>query len=74
MDYFDKFVVVYLDDILVFLKNKEEYVEYFRFVLDKFREYKFYAKYFKCEFWLDEVIYFGYVIFKDGIAVNFERI
>ena len=70
MDYLDKFVVVYLDDILVFSKNKEEHAEHLRLVLDKLREHKLYAKYSKCEFWLDEVTYLGHVISKDGIAVN----
>jgi len=74
MDYLDKFVVVYLDDILVFSKNKEEHTEQLRLVLDKLREHKLYAKYSKCEFWLDEVTYLGHVISKDGIAVNPERI
>ncbi len=74
MDYLDKFVVVYLDDILVFSKNKEEHAEHLRLVLDKLREHKLYAKYSKCEFWLDEVTYLGHVISKDGIAVNPERI
>ena len=74
MDYLDKFVVVYLDDILVFSKNKEEHVEHLRLVLEKLREHQLYAKYSKCEFWLPEVTYLGHVISKDGIAVNSERV
>jgi hypothetical protein len=74
MDYLDKFVVVYLDDILVFSKNKEEHAEHLRLVLEKLREHQLYAKYSKCEFWLSEVTYLGHVISKDGIAVNPERV
>ena len=70
MDYLDKFVVVYLDDILVFSKNEEEHAEHFRLVLEKLREHQLYAKFSKCEFWLPEVTYLGHVISKDGIAVN----
>ena len=50
MDYLDKFVVVYLDDILAFSKNKEEHDEHLRLVLEKLREHQLYAKYSKCEF------------------------
>src|SRR4030042_881344 len=74
MDYLDKFVVVYLDDILVYSKNKEEHAEHLRLVLERLREHQLYAKYSKCEFWLSEVTYLGHVISKDGIAVNLERV
>jgi len=70
MEYLDKFVVVYLDDILVYSKNEEEHAEHLRLVLQKLREHQLYAKYSKCEFWLSEVTYLGHVISKDGIAVN----
>ena len=50
MDYLDKFVVVYLDDILVYSKNKEEHAKHLRLVLERLREHKLYAKYSKCEF------------------------
>ena len=70
LEYLDKFVVVYLDDILVFSKNEEEHAEHLRLVLEKLREHQLYAKFSKCEFWLPEVTYLGHVISKDGIAVN----
>ena len=70
MEYLDKFIVVYLDDILVYSKNKEEHAEHLRLVLEKLREHQLYAKYSKCEFWLPEVTYLGHVISKDGIATN----
>jgi hypothetical protein len=45
-----------------------------RLVLDKLREYQFYAKFSKCEFWLDEVLFLGHIIFAKGIAVNPEKV
>src|SRR4051794_5360295 len=74
MEYLNKFVVVYLDDILVYSKNKEEHAEHLCLILAKLREHKLYAKYSKCEFWLPEVIYLGHVISKDGVVVTPERI
>src|SRR6266566_134699 len=74
MDYLDKFVVVYLDDILIYSKNEEKHAEHLRLVLEKLREHQLYAKYSKCEFWLSKVTYLGHVISKDGIAVNPKRV
>jgi hypothetical protein len=70
MEYLDKFVVVFIDDILVFSKNEEEHAEHLRLVLEKLREHKLYAKFSKCEFWLDSVPFLGYVISAGGIAVD----
>ena len=70
MEYLDKFVVVYLDDILIYSKNEEEHAEHLRLILEKLREHKLYVKYSKCEFWLPEVTYLGHMISKDGIAVT----
>ena len=55
MEYLDKFVMVFIDDILVYSKNEEEHEEHMRLVLQKLRENQLYAKMSKCEFWLDEV-------------------
>ena len=74
MEYLDKFVVVYLDDILIYSKNEEEHAEHLRLVLKKLREHRLYAKFSKCEFWLSEVTYLGHVISGKGIAVNPERV
>src|SRR5216110_1294322 len=57
MEYLDKFVVVYLDDILIYSKNEEEHAEHLRLILEKLREHKIYANYSKCEFSLPEVTY-----------------
>ena len=74
MEYLDKFVVVYLDDILVYSKSKEEHEEHLRCVLNKLRENRLYAKFSKCEFWLPQVTYLGHVISAKGIAVNPETV
>jgi hypothetical protein len=52
MEYLDKFVVVFIDDILIFSKNEDEHDEHLRLVLQKLRENHLYAKLNKCEFWL----------------------
>ena len=72
--YTNDFVLVYLDDILVFSKNKEDHAKHLRLVLDKLREHQFYAKLAKCKFWLDEVLYLGHIISAKGIAVNPEKV
>ena len=51
----DKFVVVFIDDILIFFKNEEEHAEHLRIVLQRLREHKLYAKFSKCDFWLKKV-------------------
>ena len=72
MEYLDKFVVVYLDDILIYSKNEEEHAEHLRLVLKKLREHRLYAKFSKCEFWLSEVTYLGHVISGKGIVSEFK--
>jgi hypothetical protein len=70
MKYLDKFVVVFIDDILVFSKNEEEHDQHLRMVLQKLRENQLYAKLNKCEFWLKEVSFFGHIISEGGISVD----
>jgi hypothetical protein len=53
MDYLDKFVVVFIDDILIYYQNEEEHVDHFKMVLQRLREHHMYAKLSKCEFWID---------------------
>src|ERR1041385_7017269 len=74
MEYLDKVVMVYLNDILIYSKNEEEHVEHLRLVLMKLQEHRLYAKFSKCEFWLPEVTYLGHVISAKGIVVNPERV
>ncbi|XP_017423605.1 uncharacterized protein LOC108332814 [Vigna angularis] len=68
--FLDKFVVVFIDDILIYSKTWEEHENHLRIVLGILREKKFYAKLSKCEFWLEEVQFLGHVISAGGIAVD----
>jgi hypothetical protein len=70
MDYFDKFMIVFIDDILIFSKNEEEHDKHLRLVLQKLRENQLYAKLNKCEFWLEEVSFLGHIISEGGISVD----
>jgi len=70
MEYLGKFVVVFIDDILVFSKTKEEHAEHLRLVFQRHKEHKLYAKRSKCEFWLEEVSFLGHVVSNGGIAVD----
>ena len=70
MEFLDKFVVVFIDDILIFSKDEEEHEEHLRLVLEKLREHQLYAKFSKCEFWLKEVGFLGHVISGESIAVD----
>ena len=70
MEYLDKFVVVFIDDILVFSKTEEEHEQHLRMVLDKLREHRLYAKFRKCEFWLREVGFLGHVLTEEGLSVD----
>jgi hypothetical protein len=66
MEYLDKFVVVFIDDILIYSKTEEEHEEHLRLVLQKLREHQLYAEFTKCEFWLKEVSFFGHIIIDGG--------
>ncbi|WVZ62703.1 hypothetical protein U9M48_012416 [Paspalum notatum var. saurae] len=70
MEYLDKFVVIFIDDILIYSKTKEEHEEHLRLVLQKLREHKLYVKFSKCDFWIEEVKFLGHVISNGGIAVD----
>ena len=66
----DKFVVVFIDDILIYSKSKEEHAEHLCIVLQRLRDHKLYAKFSKCAFWLEEVQFLGHVLSAEGIAVD----
>jgi hypothetical protein len=70
MEYLDKFLVVFIDDILTFSRNEKEHEEHLRLVLQKLREHRLYAKFSKCDFWLKEVSFLGHVITDGGITVD----
>ena len=66
----DKFMVVFIDDILIYSKNEEDHTEHLRVVLTRLREHKLYAKFSKCEFWLWKVPFLGHVLSKNGISIH----
>nr|GEW51240.1 putative reverse transcriptase domain-containing protein [Tanacetum cinerariifolium] len=72
--YLDKFVIVFIDDILIYSKTQKEHVEHLRIVLELLKKEKLYAKFFKCEFWLREVQFLRHVINDSGIHVDPSKI
>jgi len=68
--FLDKFVVVIIDDILVYSKTRKEHANHLRMVLKTLKEHKLYAKLKKCEFWLERVQFLGHIVTKDGISVD----
>jgi hypothetical protein len=70
IEYLDKFIMFFLNDILVYSKDEEEHKEHLRLVLYKLQDHILYAKLSKCEFWLKQVAFLGHVISKGGISVD----
>ncbi|GKE52684.1 putative reverse transcriptase domain-containing protein, partial [Tanacetum coccineum] len=68
--YLDKFVIVFIDDILIYSRNKEEHGEHLKTILNLLRSEKLYAKFSKCDFWLDSVQFLGHVIDSSGVHVD----
>ena len=66
----EKFMVVFIDDLLIYSEMVEEHEEHLRVVLSRLREHKLYAKFSKCEFWLKTVPFLGHVLSEDGISVD----
>jgi hypothetical protein len=70
MEYLDRSVVAFIDDILIYSKSDSDHEEHLRLVLQKLRDNQLYAKYSKCEFWIDEVSFLGHIISNGGISVD----
>ncbi|GJY88163.1 putative reverse transcriptase domain-containing protein [Tanacetum coccineum] len=68
--FLDKFVIVFIDDILIYSKNKKEHKEHLKAILELLKKYELYAKFSKCEFWLPKVQFLGHVIDSRGIHVD----
>ncbi|GJV36570.1 putative reverse transcriptase domain-containing protein [Tanacetum coccineum] len=72
--YLDKFIIVFIDDILIYSKSKEKHEVHLRLVLELLKKEKLYAKFSKCEFWLQDVHFLGHVINQSGIHVDPSKI
>jgi hypothetical protein len=70
----DKFIVVFINDILIYLMSMEEHEEHLRIVLQWLRDHQLYAKFIKCEFWIKEVPILGHVVSPEGIAVDPDKV
>ncbi|GJR33711.1 putative reverse transcriptase domain-containing protein [Tanacetum coccineum] len=68
--YLDKFVIVFIDDILIYSKNKQEHEEHLKIILELLKKEELYAKFSKCEFWISKVQFLGHVIDSEGIHVD----
>ncbi|KAL0562094.1 hypothetical protein IC582_002544 [Cucumis melo] len=69
-EFLDTFVIVFIDDILIYSKTEAEHEEHLRMVLQTLRDNKLYAKFSKCEFWLKQVSFLGHVVSKAGVSVD----
>ena len=74
MDYLDKFVVVFIDDILMYSQNEQEHEEHLRKVLQKLQDCQLYAKLSKCKFWISEVLFLGHIINREGLVVDPKKV
>jgi hypothetical protein len=70
----DKFVVVFINDILIYSKDEEDHVKHLHIVLQRLRDHQLYAKFSKCEFWLDSVKFLDHTISSNGISVDSSKI
>jgi hypothetical protein len=70
----DKFVVVFIDDILVYSKDEDEHTEHLHIVLQRLRDHHLYAKLSKCDFWLREIKFLGHTISQDGISIDPKKV
>ncbi|KAA0047194.1 DNA/RNA polymerases superfamily protein [Cucumis melo var. makuwa] len=69
-EFLDTFVIVFIDDILIYSKAEAEHEEHLRMVLQTLRDNKLYAKFFKCKFWLKQVSFLGHVVSNAGVSVD----
>ena len=72
--YLDQFVVVFVDDILIYSQSEWEHEYHLRIILQLLRDHQLYAKFSKCEFWLTEVRFLGHVVSTSGVSVDLEKV
>ena len=69
-DFLNKFVVVFVDDILIFSKNEEGHAQHLKAIMETLRTHQLKAKFSKCHFWREEVRFLGHIVSKEGLAVD----
>ena len=72
--YLDKFVVVFIDDILIYSKTEEEHKKHLKIILQELQDHQLFAKFSKCDFFKDKIQYLGHVVTKEGISIDPEKI
>ena len=72
--YLDRFVVVFVDDILIYFKLEEDHEVHLRVILQTLREHQLYAKFSNCEFWITKVRFLGHVVLASGVSVDLEKV
>lgn len=72
--YFDMFVIVFIDDILVYSKSDQEHVRHLRLVLNRLQKRKLYAKFSQCQFWLEIIGFLSHIILAKGIFVDPQKV
>ncbi|PKU84463.1 putative mitochondrial protein [Dendrobium catenatum] len=73
-EYMDQFVIVFIDDILVYSASEEDHARHLSIVLDTLRQHQLYAKFSKCKFWLKSISFLGHVVSDEGISVDPQKI
>ena len=73
-DYLDKFIILFIDDILVYSKTREDHKMDLRLILVRLQFEQFYAKFTKCKFWLDRVIFLGHIVSKERVIVDLAKV
>ena len=68
--YLDMFVIVFIDDILIYSRNEEDHASHLKIVLHTLKDRELYVKFSKCEFWLESVAFLGHIVSGDGIKVD----
>ena len=72
--YLDRFMIIFIDDILIYSKSRAEHEQHLRIILQMLREHQLYAKLSKCNFWLQEVKFLGHTICKEGIKIDPKKV
>ena len=74
MEELDKFMVVFIDNILIYSRSAEEHEQHLKVILNKLQAHELYAKFNKCEFWLQEVAFLGHIITTEGVKVDPKKV